>query len=214
MEGYNLFTDQHMLQVMQQSVDYDKMVYDNCANIRTGDIIASRGSNFIGGAIRYITKAPVDHVGIVIRVDGTDKEHVMVAEATPHGVRIHPYNYYYIQSSCMVGRVFTELGKDQRDGLRQESLRYLGVPYEWSLYPVIVWHLLTIGRHVPENDISEDTRKFICSEYVPLIYYRALKVKLVNKAFKYTTPGDIVLSPKIKWVKMLDGSWDWDVLDY
>jgi hypothetical protein len=195
-------------QLLNNAVDYDKIVYDNCKTIRTGDIICAKDVGLMPWLIRYATRGGVNHVGIVVKIDDTPKEHIMVAEATPNGVRIHPYNYYYIQSSCMVGRVFDELEKEQRDALREESLRHLGTPYDWRAYIPIIYHILTFGRKVPENDLSESTKRFICSEYVPLIYYRALRLKLVNKKFQHTTPADIALSPKIQWFKHLDGTWE------
>lgn len=194
--------------MVQQGIDFDKMVYDNCKQIRTGDIICSADLGVMPFLIRFGTRSKVNHVGIVIKIDGTPKEHVMVAEATPNGIRIHPYHYNYIHSYCMVGRVFDELDKEQRDALRKETLQHLGTPYDWGAYLPIIFHILRFGRNVPENDFAEDTARFICSEYVPLICWRALKVKLANKRFRHTTPADIEKSPKIQWYKDLNGNWD------
>ena len=192
----------------QEALQYEQLI-KNCKKIRTGDIVFVDNRNLIGNLIKFGTKGVVNHTGIVVKIDGMQKdEHVMVAEATSAGFVIKPYSYYYIQSSCAIGRVFEELSKEDRDFLRSEIVKLLGTPYGWNDILTIIKYILIRGRGMPVNNLTEDANKIICSEAVPLVYKRALSYKLSNKPFRLTTPQDLYERNDIVRYKELDGTWN------
>lgn len=206
---FDQFQTQAFLQVVAQKEKNYKTLVKNCSKIQTGDLIFTRDNGLFARAIRFGTKGDVNHVGIVFKIEGMKKEeHVWVAEATNGGFLFRPYNYYYIQSSCAIGRVFDELTAEQRDDLRNELLKLIGTPYDWKAIVEIIKYIIVNGRGMPKNDLTEEANKVICSEGVPLIYWRTFQCKLVpSKPFRLTTPQDLYVAPKVNIYKTLDGVW-------
>jgi hypothetical protein len=201
--------EQIMTQIIEQQKIEHKQLVNNCAKIQTGDLIFSRGDAILSKLIRYGTKGDVDHVAIVLKIDGMKKdEYVWVAESTASGFVIRAYNYYYIQSSCAIGRVFETLTKEQRDAIRIETIKLINTPYDWNVYLEIIKYIIVHGRGMPTNDATEDANKIICSEALALVYWRALETKLVpSKPFRLTTPQDIYVAKKVNIYKTLGGEW-------
>jgi hypothetical protein len=206
---YNELDNLYAQDLIEQQERQYKQLVNNCAKIQTGDIIFTSGTSLLSRGIKFATKGEVDHVAIVLKIEGMQKdEHVWVAESTASGFVIRAYNYYYIQSSCAIGRVFDTLTKEQRDAIRIETIKLINTPYDWNVYLEIIKYIIVHGRGMPTNDATEDANKIICSEAMVLAYWRAFNVKLVpSKPFRLTTPQDIYVSNKVKIYKTLQGEW-------
>lgn len=158
-------------------------------DIQTGDVVFVTGSDWFSRLIRIYTNSTFSHVAIVYMLG--DDNYVRVAEATWHGFKISNYHINYVNSSCHVARVKKALTAPQRDSIRSEIVKNLGLPYDFlSLVKIVVkW---------PSRSSSVD--KMICSEAVDRVYEQAIQVSLVEKQPDLITPYDLSTSPKLTFL--------------
>jgi hypothetical protein len=141
-------------------------------------------SDKFGKAIKFVTKSPYTHVGIVYKCneDGT----VDIAEAMDTGFVFNSYGTLGIIENHVVKRVFNTLTHDVREALRGTINSMIGRPYDWT--SII---LIALGKIFPGIGLfHNNAMALICSEAIERVY-NEMGVRFSNKSPELITPADI-----------------------
>lgn len=131
-------------------------------NMRTGDLLLWRANSLLGVAIRFFSKAPVNHASLVMhfsQYEG-DVHRRFTTEALAKGITL---NLLSKQLEQYDGRVWWyPLRSDwesRRPMIGTTAMQYIGTPYDYkSLFRN------AFGR------VSADARELFCSEYCFVCY--------------------------------------------
>lgn len=181
------------------SIDYSR----ERRTLQDGDIILFRGKTLLSRLIRWITRSPYSHAGVV----GWWEDRLMVLEARGAGVVASRLSHVIEQYP---GRAELWTADDtviREVGLRLDRTRvvaaarmHLGKQYAtWKLFAAL--RKLMFGTD-ESADPRRPPKKFVCSEYVSMVW-NAGGVDLSAELDKYTKPGDIAKSRYVRPVGKL-----------
>jgi hypothetical protein len=154
-----------------------------------GDVLLFRGRGLISQLIRWVTRSPYSHVGLVFLFE----ERVFCIEAVGVGVRLiliselmrryhGGIDYYEVHDPS----------PEQRHGAIAFCFAQLGKLYD---RPGIFRFLIAIVFN-RKPAVRED-QEWFCSELVAAAY-RAQGFPLAPESAAYTSPADLALSPELK----------------
>ncbi|MDX2168267.1 MAG: YiiX/YebB-like N1pC/P60 family cysteine hydrolase [Deltaproteobacteria bacterium] len=154
----------------------------------SGDILCFRGRGLVSGAIRWLTRSPYSHVGLVY----VFKQRVFCLEATGIGVHL-------ILMSELVKRyhggidyyALRDVPPESRDAAIDFGFGQLGKLYDHAGILRFFWFLLVGARRR-----SRERSFWYCSEIVAECY-RAAGVTLVPGRVGYVSPADLAASPRL-----------------
>jgi hypothetical protein len=158
-----------------------------------GDLLCFRGRGLISQAIRWLTRSPYSHVGIVYLFE----ERVYCLEATGHGVRL-------ILMSELVHRLrgyhggidyfeVLDFGPEQRNKAISFGFQQLGKQYSHRGILRFLLFLL-LGN----KSRARHRGQWFCSEIVAEAY-RLAGADLSPGSSRYTSPGDLAESARVKF---------------
>jgi hypothetical protein len=130
------------------------------AKMRTGDLLLWRSRSLLGAAIRFFSKANVNHAGLVMRFaeyEG-DEIHRFTTEALERGIILHRLSKRLEEYD---GEVYWYPLMDgwDRAVIGERAMRYIDTPYDYrSLFRNI------FGK------VSANARELFCSEYCFICY--------------------------------------------
>jgi hypothetical protein len=146
--------------------------------LQTGDLIQWRSDTLLGSAIRYFSHGPVNHSGLVVRLDDFKgmSDRVWTLEAMD-GIELHRLSRRLKEFK---GDVWIYPLKDEYDNLRSLIACWAaekeGTPYDFG----------SLFRNVL-GKVNADARRLFCSEYAYLAYHAVKIVRLM----KAPTPADM-----------------------
>lgn len=147
--------------------------------IKTGDCLLWANNTALGWLIRKFSHAPVNHASLIIRLELQGlKDRVWQLEALARGIEFHLVSRSLRNYG---GRVYWLKLHDKynpiRPGIAAWALPLEGTPYDYrSLFRNAV------------SRVNADARKFFCSEYLYMAYYRH---RIVPRT-KAPTPGGLL----------------------
>jgi uncharacterized protein YycO len=158
------------------------------AEFRDGDVLLFRGRGLASLAIRWRTRSPYSHVGLVFRF----ADHVYCLEAVGSGVRLilvsevlrryhGGIDYYAVMQATEV----------ERQGAIAFCMAQLGRLYDKPG----IWRFLVAILFGRTPAVRED-RSWFCSELVAAAYRRQGR-PLTPLRVAYTSPADLALSPEL-----------------
>lgn len=166
--------------------------------IRDGDIVLFRGKSWPSRVIRWITRSPYSHSGIVAWWNGR----LMVLEAVPAGVLVsrlsrvvHRYSgnveLWTVDPTCETALC--------RSTALATAQRLIGKGYAKSKLLWIFWRMIR-GQRTIDRDPEGDPVSFICSEYVSRVWREAGVDLAAHLSDAYTKPSDLARSPRLQRV--------------
>lgn len=172
-------------------------------NFQTGDLIFFSGNHWLSDLIRWRSKAPWSHVGIVIRIDEINR--VFLAESIIEvGVRLIPLSFvvknYDGHKNPYDGRVgwtrFEGLTEQEKLSIKDFCMDNLSKQYDRKEYWRVFWRTI-VGK---EKIFHDD--KYSCSEYI-FEAFKEANIRLKYEIGDFISPGSIWRNDKIKFLKMI-----------
>jgi uncharacterized protein YycO len=156
---------------------------------RTGDVLFFRGKGPVSSTIRWLTKSPYSHVGLVYLFD----ERVFCLEAIGSGVRLALVSEVVRRYD---GRVdyyeVLDASEEQRRKVVGFGFAQLGKLYDRAGIWRFFWSILS-GR----MDKVRRDHQWFCSELVAAAYVDA-GLSLCDRREEFTSPGDLAGSAKLR----------------
>ena len=142
--------------------------------LKTGDLFFCSGDYLFSKVIRYFSKSPWSHVGIIYKEENIDRILFLESELV-YGVRIAPLSKYLRDNNGKRKPYKGIIAIAQVDGLNEETIKQcisfgmdeLTRPYDnWEIVRILVRILLKRGKKLKD-------RKYVCSEYVQACFAKA-----------------------------------------
>lgn len=149
---------------------------------KPGDYFTVSTNGPIGFFIQLGTESKDNHSGIYL---GNGK----IIEATPRrGVIISDISIY----KDLVWNRHEGLTDEQRAGIVEEALKFLGAPYSFLAFGVIALRILGV-KFLPAyiENILKNAKGVICSELVTTSYRKGANISLSDKPDYFVTPSDL-----------------------
>jgi hypothetical protein len=163
--------------------------------IRDGDILLFRGRSWISRLIRWFTRSPYSHSGIL----GWWNDRLMVLEAVPNGVVVSRASIAVQKYSGQVELWTTDEPLVRAEVLYAAQL-LLGKRYSKVKLLHNLRRLLFGRRRGEAADPDAPPQDFVCSEFVSRVW-RAGGVDLAKDSpDMYTKPSDLARSPCLRKV--------------
>lgn len=148
--------------------------------IKTGDVIAFKGTDFGARAILIGTKSNYSHVGLAIRLKDVSFDRVFIVEAVPFGIVLQPLSFkaiYYPGNVWWVKLNIEDIANEEaiRKKMLVWSMKQLGKPYDVDLIKGIVKNIFLQAKLPKANQYE-----FICSELVATAYKKAGLIEKTN----------------------------------
>lgn len=131
------------------------------ANAEPGRYFVVRTSGIVPAIIRFLTRSPYDHAGIIIPADETGQ--LRVIEAEPSGARIAYLDEYDPDTVLVTDEPLTD---EQRQHIAKNATQFLGTPY--GFVDILCLALMLTIHRAPRwlSHRAETERAMICSQLV------------------------------------------------
>lgn len=180
---------------MDLRTSYNEIRY----SIKTCDILLYKGTHWLSKIIRWATKSPYSHAGIVVWWNNR----LMVMEAIGKGVIVTPLsqNLKHYKGEVHLYNVEPGLIYDSiRDMMLKFAQQELGKEYaRWKM--ILFGIKILLSKDLDKKDELKRANKLYCSHYVAQIYNAGGYDLKRNKADRFMSPNDIAKSPLLKRVK-------------
>jgi len=169
------------------------------SQFKDGDILMFKGKGIVSTIIKWKTKSPYSHAGIVAWWN----ERLMVLEAVGKGVEARPISYllkhYDGGFDYYRPKKDTGINNDQRKKMTAFAQEQLGKEYA-TIHTIKFFLRLLFGLKMTRRDRAKPPGKFFCSQYVSAVYNVGgydLEIKFSDK---FTTPNQISESELLEYV--------------
>lgn len=163
--------------------------------IKDGDIVLFRGRSAVSRMIRWLTRSPYSHAGVV----GWWNGRLMVLEAVGKGVSTSRLSFVVAAYSGHC-ELWTSVD-DRLDRPRVVEEAQLVLGHHYSKKKIVANLLRMIfGRRSKEVDGDGPPDGFVCSELVSRVWRRAGIDLIPGVPDRFTKPGDIARSAHVRKV--------------
>lgn len=161
--------------------------------IKDGDIVLFRGRSAVSRMIRWLTRSPYSHAGVV----GWWNGRLMVLEAVGKGVSTSRLSFVVAAYSghCELWTA-SEQGLD-RARVVEEAQLVLGHHYSKGKILSNLWRMI-VGRRAREADPDGTPDGFVCSELVSRVWRKGGVDLKPGVPDRFTRPGDIARSSAVR----------------
>lgn len=161
---------------------------DERSRLKAGDVVLFRGSGPMSRAIRWLTRSPYSHAGLVFLFEGR----VYCLEAVGSGVRLVLISEVLARYHGGIDHFDVPRATDeQRSGALGFAFQQLGKLYDRRG----LWRFLLAILTARRPRVREDQAWF-CSELVAAAY-RKQGLALVPESSSFTSPADLALSREL-----------------
>ena len=155
------------------------------------DLLCFRGHGVFGYLVRFFTNSRYSHVGLVYRFEGR----VYCLEAVGSGVRLIIMSELLRRSERGIDYFrIRDVTLEQRAGALGFAFQQLGKLYDRAGIVRFLWFLL-LGNKAR----ARLNGRWFCSEIVQEAYRRQ-GVQLARQKASYTSPQDLVSSPRVEFL--------------
>jgi hypothetical protein len=183
--------------------------------LRTGDLVLCSGSAIFSKAIRWATRSPWSHIGLIVRLDEIDR--VMVLESVEkYGVRTtalsrmvsgdghhrKPYPGPVLIARHAVFEARARGDPQRLSRMGDFAADRLGAPFSSGEIVKIMTRIAAsgLGMRLPRILLPSD--EFICSEYVAQCY-RRMDIAIPWDGLGFIAPADFAKDPQVEAVARL-----------
>lgn len=171
-------------------------------DIKDCDILLYKGTHWLSKVIRWATKSPYSHAGVVVWWNNR----LMVLEAIGKGVIVTPLsqNLRHYKGEVHLYVLKTGTNKNVKTSTRNEMLRFaqheLGKEYaRWKM--ILFGIKILLSKDLDKKDELKRANKLYCSQYVAQIYNSGGFDLKKDKADRFMSPKDVAESPLLNRVK-------------
>lgn len=178
-----------------------KCRYEDFRNeMKDGDVLLFRGTGPMSALIRWKTRSPYSHAGIVAWWN----DRLMVLEAVGKGVIARPisYNLKKYHGDIDYFRSTEELDEKTRRRMVSFAQKQLGKEYNMKQLIKFAFKLL-FGLKLKQSDDPRSVSRYFCSHYVADIYARHGYDLARKRSDRYTSPELLANSDKLEFVGTL-----------
>lgn len=178
-----------------------RMSYESVRQqIQDGDVLLYRGRSLPSRIIQWVTGSPYSHAGIAAWWN----QRLMVLEAIGRGVLVTPLsaNVRHYRGNVEWFTAATAIPPEERSRLVAYAQRELGKEYAtWRA--ILLGLQFLFGRMQEKRDALRRERKLFCSLFVAAAYNAIGRDLKEGVSDRFTSPGDIALSPLLRRVSVL-----------
>jgi hypothetical protein len=125
--------------------------------MQTGDLLLWRSSNVLGWLIRELSRAPVNHASLIMRIQPYEggRKRICIAEALEHGVVLNLLSKRLQEEDAEAWWYpLNEEWAGKRGEIGERALQFMGTPYDYE----------SLLRMALEK-VKTHTDQMVCSEF-------------------------------------------------